>query len=176
MDTQAGGSTDTTVAGENGLPTVLDFLADLLAATVVTRKGKKNTLQWHKEQTPGRIEYQAKIRAGGRAIYVAVGTDQELNTPVVRVQVRQPGQRRDRSRMDKVLDTYDLDVTADTETRERFNILRQAIASQVATYERQRRASARDKQTVEMRAQVSADTAGVMERYFASEDDEETEE
>lgn len=176
MDEQARATEGAPVGGEDSLPTVRDFLADLLTATVVKREGKQGALPWLKQPTPGRVEYQARIRAAGRGLYVTVGTDQELNTPVVRVQVRVGSRGIDRNRMDKVVDVFDLDVTADTETRETFSILRQAIASQVAANERKRHANARASQTVEMRSGITAEAAEIIQRYFANESEEEGEE
>lgn len=154
--------------------TARDFLADLLTATVVKRESATRTLKWQKQLPPGRIEYQAKIPGQGRAIYVTVGTDQELNSRVVRLQLRGPARAWDPNRMDKVLEVYDLDVTSDSEARETFNILRQAIASQVAASERQ--PTARVSQDVEMRAEIGADEAAIMQQYFASADEDEIEE
>lgn len=155
------------------LPDVRDFLADLLTATVVTREGASRPLQWQRQSSPGRIEYQTKIRAEGRALWVTVGTDQELSTPIVRVQVRGSSRTWQPNRMDKVLEVFDLDVERDTETRERFNILRQSIASQVATNERQR--NVHEGPIVEMRVDVTAETASIMAQYFSSAEDEEEE-
>lgn len=156
--------------------TARDFLVDLLTATVVKRAGVSQPLQWQKQLPPGRIEYQAKIPGQGRAIYVTIGTDQELNSPVVRLQLRGPARAWDPNRMDKVLEVYDLDVTSETEARESFNVLREVIASQVASNERQGRATGRAGQEVLTRAAIGPEEAAVVQWYFSDAGEEEAEE
>lgn len=163
-------------ADEEAITSALDFLAALLTATVVKREGKQDTLQWRKHLPPGRVEYEAIIRGGEQALYVTVGTDQELACPVVRVQLRGAAHGIRPNWRNKVLDVFDLDVTSDAQTRETFNILRQSIASQVAANERAGRAKARPTPIVEMRVEISPEVGSVLDRYFASDDEEETEE
>lgn len=173
MDHQARATEQAPVPGMDRPASVRDFLVDLLTATVVKREGKKQTLQWQKQLPPGRIEYQAKLPGEGRALYVTIGTDQELGSPVVRVQLRGPGRKNQPGKMDKVLTVYDLDVESDTGTRETFDILRQAVASQVAANERQSRTTPRVSQIVEMRAEIGAEETAIVQQYLSS--DEQTE-
>ena len=173
MDHKAHAIENAGVPGVVQPATVRDFLVDLLAATVVKRVGKKQTLQWQRQMPPGRIEYQAKLPGEGRALYVTIGTDQEFGSPVVRVQLRGPGRKNQPGKMDKVLSVYDLDVLSDTGTRETFDILRQAVASQVAANERQARSTARVSQIVEMRAEIGVDETAILQQYLSSDDETE---
>jgi hypothetical protein len=75
--------------------------------------------------------------------------------------------------MDKVLEVYDLDVVSDTATRETFEILREAVTSQVAARERSTRPAPRVSQAVEMRSAIGAEENDVVEQYFSGKDETE---